>query len=52
MRVRVSHETRETRVAAREENAPLLSRALSHACGHFPVARVSLDGLRKKRSCS
>ena len=44
---------RETRAAAhRRKNkrqfTPLLSRAFSHARGHFSVLRVSLKGLRKK----
>ena len=39
--MRVSRETRETRAAARDENAPLLSRAFSRACGHFRVARFA-----------
>ena len=30
--------------------APILSRAFSHARGHFSVSRVSLDELRKKES--
>lgn len=34
------------------ERAPVLSSPFHYAPGHFPVSRVSLEGLRKKRDCS
>ena len=47
--------TRKTRAVARGKQTffmPLPSLAFSVARRHFPVMRVSVDGLRKPRDCS